>query len=79
MVRAAHNRSLFNDETLDEDGLTEYERAFLSTPFSQLSVDDRMSAIAIKDKQNRVRAIANEAYRKQKQEDEKNELYGGKK
>jgi hypothetical protein len=55
-------------EELDEDGLTKTEVEYLNTPLKLLNQDQRMTAIAIKDKQLRARYDNNAAYRKAQDE-----------
>lgn len=69
MVRAKYD-VITNDipDPIDEDGLTISEREFLKAPFSQLNPDQRMTAMAIKEKQVRNRWAANDEYRRKQQE-----------
>jgi len=74
MVRSAVNKPVSEIQNpVDEDGLTASEREYLSAPFSELSEQQRLTAMSIKEKQTRNRYAANEEYRR-KQETVKEKL-----
>lgn len=52
-----------NEAEKDEDGLTEHEREYLTTSVSQLSPEDRLIAISIREKRDNNRWVKNAAER----------------
>lgn len=55
------------DEQPDEYGLTAVERQYLETPISQLNGDQRMTALAIKDKKTTAIRRLNEEFRSEQE------------
>lgn len=56
-------------EDADEDGLTPTEREYGKTPFCKLDEDQRMKAMLIREKRDKSRHAANQAYREKKAAD----------
>lgn len=54
-----------------DDGLTEHERAYLTTPVSQMAPEDRMAGLAIKEKKANYIHAQNEELRKQDEAERK--------
>lgn len=69
MVRLAAINSI--EDPVDEDGLTAVEREYLAAPFAQLSPQDRMRAMQIKDKQTAHRQSIKDETRRAEKEKEK--------
>jgi hypothetical protein len=51
------------EEPVDDDGLTEHEREYLTTPLSKLTPDQRMNAVMIREKRDNKRWADNAAAR----------------
>jgi len=72
------SRTANDDLPVDEDGLTAAERMYLGTPFSKMSPDERMTAIAIHEKKCAKIYSTNAEIRKAEEAKRKAELTGSK-
>ena len=62
------------EDEVDEDGLTEQEREFLTTPFSQMKPADREHAMRIRDKRDQHRWAENAKHREQRDHERQSQL-----
>ena len=59
------------EEPVNEDGLTESEAEYMTTPFSQMTIEQRLAAFQIRDKRDRFRQAEREDRRSKEQADER--------